>query len=62
MATALAIDPAPAARGSAVADVQSAIAGGRPATGFRHPHQIVTDIWVRREAAAWRAPAAPDRR
>jgi beta-lactamase superfamily II metal-dependent hydrolase len=36
--------------------VQTAIASGGRA-GFRHPHQIVTDIWVRREAA-WRAPAA----
>jgi hypothetical protein len=57
MATALAIDPASERRGSA-SEVQTAIAaGGRAASDFRHPHQIVTDIWVRR-GAAWRAPAA----
>jgi hypothetical protein len=55
MATALAIDPASEPRTSA-SDVQTAIVSGGRA-GFRHPHQIVTDIWVRREAA-WRAPAA----
>jgi hypothetical protein len=60
MATALAIDPASATGGSTVADVQRATAGGRAAPGFRHPHQIVTDIWIRREAA-WRAPAAHTR-
>ena len=57
MATALAIDPASERRASA-SDVQTAIAAdGRAASGFRHPHQIVTDIWVWR-GAAWRAPAA----
>lgn len=58
MAIALVVDPAPAERESAVAVVQTA--GRRAAPGFRHPHQIVTDIWVRREAA-WRAPVARDR-
>jgi hypothetical protein len=58
MAIALVVEPTSAERESAVAVVQTA--GRRPAPGFRHPHQIVTDIWVRREAA-WRAPVAGDR-
>jgi hypothetical protein len=57
MATALAIDPASTERGSAAADVRTSTASSRAAPAFRHPHQIVTDIWIRREAA-WRAPVA----
>jgi hypothetical protein len=59
MATALATNPASQRRaGAAALDVQPAIpAAGRAALTARHPHQIITDIWVRR-GAAWRAPAA----
>jgi hypothetical protein len=60
MATALATDPASEQRAGADSDVHPAIpASGRTPLIARHPHQIVTDIWVRR-GAAWRAPAARD--
>jgi hypothetical protein len=59
MATALATDPASGRRTGAGSDVRTAIPAAGRAVTARHPHQIVTDIWVRR-GAAWRAAAARD--
>jgi hypothetical protein len=57
MAHILVVEPAPERAPAPAIAIQTR----RPGFTARHPHQIVTDIWVRREAA-WRPQAVVEQR